>query len=68
MDEAFVDISGFIAQLKKISDHAPKEIQNEIDEALADADREYLEKELPDAISQSQEGVKRVRAWPSVMI
>ncbi len=60
MAEAVQDISGFIEEVQKIADSAPHKIGERIQEALEEADWEYLAEELPRAISQSQDGVKRV--------
>ncbi len=60
MAEAVQDISGFMTEVQKIADSAPQEIGDRIREALEEADWEYLAEELPRAISQSQDGVRRV--------
>ncbi len=60
MDEATEDISSFMREIQKIAENAPQEIGDQIRAALDEADWEYLSEELPQAISQSQEGVKRV--------
>lgn len=60
IDEAALDIDSFFARIKDIADRAPLEMANDINLAVQDADWDYLSKELPLAISQSRDGVKRV--------
>ncbi|HIP40326.1 MAG TPA: PAS domain S-box protein [Desulfocapsa sulfexigens] len=60
MAEAIQDISDFIEEVQKIADSAPQEIGDRMRDALEKVDWEYLAEELPCAISQSQDGVKRV--------
>jgi two-component system, NtrC family, sensor kinase len=60
LEEASQDISDFIKQLLEISTKVDPEIRNEIETALKEMDWEYLAEEMPLAISQSHEGVKRV--------
>ncbi len=58
--EAMADISTFMARLNIIIAQAPANIQDEVKTALDDADWDYLEEELPRAVEQSREGVRRV--------
>lgn len=60
LDEASHDISDFIVRLKEIAQKAPRDVNAAIDEALEEMDWDYLAEEMPLAITQSQEGVKRV--------
>lgn len=60
MGEATEDIAAFMEQIQKIAESGPAEIKEKIHNALEEADWEYLAEELPSAISQSQDGVKRV--------
>jgi signal transduction histidine kinase len=46
--------------MKEIARKSPQEISASITEALDEADWEFLAEELPQAISQSRDGVKRV--------
>lgn len=60
MDEANEDIATFMQRVQQIAQKAPAVIGGEIGEALEEADWEYLSEELPRAITQSREGIKRV--------
>jgi len=60
LDEVFDDLAVFIEQMEQIAEKSPKEIKEKIGEALEGADWEFLAEELPLAVSQSREGVKRV--------
>jgi two-component system NtrC family sensor kinase len=60
MKEATEDISSLIKQIQLIAANAPPDVRTKILAALEVADWEYLAEEFPQAIRQSQEGVKRV--------
>ncbi|MBU0943171.1 MAG: HAMP domain-containing protein [Proteobacteria bacterium] len=60
MAEAVGEINELIGRIREISKNAPAEIMKAIDEALEKADWEYLAEELPQAIAQSKDGIKRV--------
>jgi phosphate/phosphite/phosphonate ABC transporter binding protein len=60
LDEVFDDLAVFIEQMEQIAEKSPKEIKDKITEALDVMDWEYLAEEIPQAIRQSREGVKRV--------
>lgn len=60
MDEAVRDICACMEQIQQIADSAPKELGDKIRDALEEADWEYLAEELPLAITQSWDGVKRI--------
>jgi len=60
MDEAVHDVTLLMEQIQKTGKNAPQEISAAINDALEEADWEYLAEELPQAISQSRDGVKRV--------
>ncbi len=59
-EDAVADIKKCMARLQEIVDKTPGPVAEEIKAALEEADWEFLADELPQAISQSQEGVKRV--------
>jgi two-component system, NtrC family, sensor kinase len=60
LDEASKDIISFMEQLQHIIKTAPQEIAAAVNTAVEEMDWEYLAEEMPLAISQSHEGVKRV--------
>ncbi len=60
LDEASQDISGFMEQLQEIIQKAPQEIIDAVNTAVEEMDWEYLSEEMPLAVSQSRDGVKRV--------
>lgn len=60
LDDACQDIIGFMEAMQKIVEKAPDEIREKIEEAMEEADWDYLAEEFPHAISQSKDGVKRV--------
>ena len=60
MEEASQEIYELMNQIQEISRTAPKEIKEAICNALEKADWEYLSEELPQAITQSRNGIKRV--------
>ncbi len=60
MEEAAEDLTACIKQIQQIADKAPSVIKDKIYDALGDADWAFLSEELPLAISQSRDGVKRV--------
>ncbi len=60
MEEATQDINELMTQIQEIGKTAPKEVKEAIDKALEKADWEYLSEELPQAITQSRNGIKRV--------
>lgn len=67
LDEADQDISDFMTQLQEIAKKAPQEITVEINRALEKMDWDYLSEEIPLAIKQSFDGVKRVRSIVQAM-
>jgi len=60
MGDACDDLTVFMTAIQDIAKEATPEIQKKIETALETADWEFLEEELPLAITQSQDGVKRV--------
>jgi len=60
LGEAAQDISDFMEQIEQIAESGPQEIKDAINKALEEMDWEYLAEEIPLAITQSHEGVKRV--------
>lgn len=60
LEDASQDIISFMAQLQQIIKTAPQEIMDAINTIVEEMDWEYLAEEMPLAISQSHEGVKRV--------
>ncbi|MBU0943137.1 MAG: response regulator [Proteobacteria bacterium] len=62
LDEADQDISDFMTQIQEIAKRAPQKINAAMDKALEELDWAYLAEEIPLAIKQSYEGVKRVRS------
>ncbi|WP_457576027.1 PhnD/SsuA/transferrin family substrate-binding protein [Desulfomarina sp.] len=60
LDEVFDDLAVFIEQMRQLGDNSPEDIRETIDQALETMDWEYLAEEIPQAIRQSREGVKRV--------
>jgi PAS domain S-box-containing protein len=60
LDEATQDITAFMNQLQEIAQKASQETADAINKALEEMDWKYLSEEVPLAISQSHEGVKRV--------
>lgn len=60
IEEATEDIALCIQNLETIADNAPAAIGDSIRKALADMDWEFLSEELPQAISQTRDGIRRV--------
>ena len=60
LGEAVQDITDFMNQIKRLEESWPQEIGDEINKAMEAIDWEYLAEELPLAINQSRDGVKRV--------
>jgi len=60
IDESSQDIVRFMTQIQGIIKTAPQDIIDSIEKAIEDMDWDYLVEELPLAIAQSREGVKRV--------
>ena len=60
LQEANRDISEFMNRIQEIAQNAPQEISKTINSAMDKMDWGYLAEEVPLAISQSHEGVKRV--------
>ncbi len=65
LDEAFSDIGELISQFKKFLDAASKgslspKLIEETKNSLEEIDWDYLEEEIPLALGQSRDGVKRV--------
>ncbi|MEN8189165.1 MAG: response regulator [Thermodesulfobacteriota bacterium] len=67
LDEAMQDLSIFIRQMEKIRRNGPADISKQIGKALGDADWQYLSEELPRAIGQSRDGVRRVASIVQAM-
>ncbi|MCK5069763.1 MAG: DUF3365 domain-containing protein [Desulfocapsa sp.] len=67
LEEASQDITEFVNQIQKIAEKAPQETASAIEKALEDMDWEYLAEEMPLAITQSNEGVKRVTSIVQAM-
>jgi two-component system, NtrC family, sensor kinase len=65
LQEAFEDINGLVDKFKALLDAAKKEnissdLIKEVEELMEEVDWEYLAEEIPQTISQSQDGVNRV--------
>ncbi len=60
LDDANQDIISFMTKIQEIIKTAPQEMKDAIEKAVEDMDWDYLAEELPLAIAQSREGVKRV--------
>ncbi|MFH0785065.1 MAG: ATP-binding protein [Pseudomonadota bacterium] len=65
LEESFADVKRLVDALLRVlqaiaQGAAPAEASLEVEEMLAEIDWEYLENEIPAAIRQSKEGVKRV--------
>ncbi|MBU1139379.1 MAG: HAMP domain-containing protein [Proteobacteria bacterium] len=60
IDEATQEINELMNTIQEISKTAPKEIMDAIHKSFEKADWEYLSEELPQAISQSRNGINRV--------
>ncbi|AGF77860.1 PAS domain S-box [Desulfocapsa sulfexigens DSM 10523] len=60
LEEASQDISSFMGQIQEIIKTAPQEVVDAVNTAFEEMDWDYLAEEIPLAISQSREGVKRV--------
>ena len=65
LQEAFEDINGLVGKFKALLDAAKKEnissdLIKEVEELMEEVDWEYLAEEIPQTISQSQDGVNRV--------
>ncbi|MBC8317876.1 MAG: response regulator, partial [Desulfobulbaceae bacterium] len=65
LQEAFEDIRGLVDKFKDLLDAVRKEnispeLIEEVEELLEEVDWEYLVEEIPQTISQSQDGIKRV--------
>ena len=60
LDEVFDDLAIFVEQMQQLADNSSKNVRETIDQAIETMDWEYLAEEIPQAIRQSREGVKRV--------
>ena len=60
LEDAFDDLAEMTHTIKKAAKDAPTDTREKIEEALENADWEFLEEELPSAISQSKDGIDRV--------
>lgn len=60
LEETSQAISTFMGQFQEIIKTAPQEVVDAVNTALEEMDWDYLAEEIPLAISQSREGVKRV--------
>jgi phosphate/phosphite/phosphonate ABC transporter binding protein len=60
LGDACEDLTALMHAIQEINKDAPAEMQKRIKAALESADWEFLEEELPLAITQSQDGVQRV--------
>jgi len=60
LGDACEDLAVLMCDIQEIIKDAPPEIQKKFEAALQNADWEFLEEELPLAITQSQDGVQRV--------
>lgn len=60
MSQAVNDISNFVAKLQDIIHDAPQELGSEIQHAIEESSLSFLLEEMPQAISQSQDGIDRV--------
>ncbi len=65
--DSFQHISTFMEFLTEKSKNWPANIKAELDVALSELDWEYLDTEVPEAITQSKEGVDRVFTLVSAM-
>ena len=60
LGDACEDMSVLMKEIQDVAKDSPSEIRERIEAALEEADWDFLEEELPLAITQSQEGVQRV--------
>lgn len=67
LGEACKAINGFVRDLRAKAVDWPEAPQRQLDDALEQLDWEYLEEELPHAIDQSQDGVRRVASLVMAM-
>lgn len=65
--EATDDLIEFIENIKKLETLNIKDAQGKIYNALEEIDWEYLREEIPNAIEQSKEGVKRISSIVSAI-
>lgn len=69
--DAFADIGPILSDLEKVyeevDDKARETKLQEIHNALVDADWEFLEEEIPKALNQSREGLRRISSIVSAM-
>lgn len=67
MTEAFHDLGDLIQRIRDIRKELPGEVADTINKALEDADWEYLVQELPVALKQSGDGLKRISSIVQAM-
>lgn len=60
IDESIREITALIGRIEEITNTAPEEIKDALYKALGEADWKYLAEELPQAVAQSRDGIKRV--------
>ncbi len=65
LDEAFEDLRGLVGRFMELLEAArqgkvDEDLIRQVDEAIEEVDWEYIEQEVPDAIDQSRDGVRRV--------
>ena len=60
LEDAFTDVVDMSHTIKTIAKDAPAETRERLEEALETADWDFLEEELPSAISQSKDGIDRI--------
>jgi PAS domain S-box-containing protein len=67
IEDAVADLNDFVVSVKGIMGKAPEGIRETLETALEDVDWDFLVEELPLAVSQSREGVRRVASIVQAM-
>ncbi len=71
LGDAFKDIEPIVSEMETVNEETNVKVRNEklqkIHNMLIDADWEYLEEEVPKAITQSREGLRRISNIVSAM-
>lgn len=67
LGEACQEMADFVRQLREKARQWPEDARQQLEELLDDLDWAYLEEEMPQAIAQSRDGVKRVSSLVMAM-
>ncbi len=67
LTESFDEISDFMTSLEEDSEKWPDSAKKLLDEVIEELDWEYLSDEIPDALTQSKDGIDRVITLVSAM-